>query len=143
MKAFSRFTTIPRRGHSQGARHATHGLPSPRFGSANRFQRRFAVSTTIYLAAIVICCLIAGSGCGETSSKPRSDWQSARIAQLEKEQTELRRKLDECEQQKGFLVLSAGGAVAGAVVLLCVGMASGMKLKRKVVEHETQEARNH
>jgi len=87
---------------------------------------RFVKSLWVAVASIILL-----ASCGYDSSD-----KSSNIQQLQQENQELRQQITQLEHREGYLVMSVWMAVVISIVLLCVGLAVGIKIKKAVIEHE-------
>lgn len=95
---------------------------------------------SLIFAACMAILPLAGCGGGDHQN-PNSE-----IARLQKETKDLQTRIEKLQtdngdlkHREGYFVMSIWLAVLTAFVLLCVGLACGIKIKKSILLHETKQ----
>ena len=86
------------------------------------------------------------SGCswfGQKPEDPELGRQRSEIARLNKKVADLNEEVRRLKTKEGYLWISTAMAATSAGVLLCVGLAFGMKIRKSVLKSHEGEAKKH
>ena len=101
-----------------------------------------------YALMLAMLCAVLLSGCpwGGGGSDGSTDAQNALLLhenfELTRENSALRTEITKVKSREGYLVMSVGMSIFSAAILLCVGLACGMRIKKAVLAHEEKQVQN-
>jgi uncharacterized protein YlxW (UPF0749 family) len=99
------------------------------------------LATTIFRAFAMLCIATTLASCDNGSSTTNQNKQlQEQNAKLQKKVDDLQTNIANLKSSQGYLVMSTGIAATAAVVLFCVGLAVGIRIRARITQHEHQPA---
>lgn len=103
----------------------------------------FRVATLVFCAALISSCGNSGPDATLVAENQRVIVENTRlradIAETRKRNDELQTELTNVKQREGILVLSTGAGVVASIALFCVGLAVGMRIRRRHTKNDGPE----
>lgn len=100
----------------------------------------FRVATLVFCAALISACGNSGPDATLVAENQRVIVENTRlradIAETRKRNDELQSELANVKRREGVLVLSTGAGVVASMVLFCVGLAVGMRIRRRHTKND-------